>query len=249
MFAELTLEQQHELSRYLTQFVTDHKQDLIKSVMAQRTRHLTVVLENIFQPHNASAVLRSCDCFGVQDVHIVEDENEYRVNPDIALGASKWLTLHRYGHDAGHNMRRCVGRLRDEGYRIVATTLREDSIPLPELAIDHKTALCFGTEEFGLSEEAHELADAYVQIPMFGFTQSFNISVSAALCLYELTNRLHQLDLDWTLSAAEKTQLRTLWLMRATTNGRALVRHFYRQNQIEIPEYLLEPVEEEEEED
>ncbi|MCA9979932.1 MAG: RNA methyltransferase, partial [Anaerolineales bacterium] len=236
MLPDLTFDQKQDLVAYLYNFVTEHKRERIRHVLANRTRHLTVVLENIYQPHNASAVLRSCDCFGIQDVHIIEDEHEYRINPDVALGASKWLTLHRHGRGHQHNTRTCLQTLRANGYRIAATTLRPDSIPLPEFQIDQKTALCFGTEELGLSQEAHDLADVFVQIPMVGFTQSFNISVSAALTLYDLTNKLHtRPHHEWALSAQEEIDILTQWLIRTATHGRVLVRHYYRQQNWPIP--------------
>lgn len=228
------------LATYLAQFVTEPRRHLIEAVLAQRTRHITVMLENIFQPHNASAVLRSCDCFGVQDVHVVEDENEYRINRDVALGSNKWLTLHRYRTAAKDNTARCIEALRHQGYRIVATTLAEGAIPLHSLPIDHKLALCFGTEEHGLSPVAHELADTFVHIPMVGFTQSFNISVSAALCLYDLTHRLRRANVAWQLSEAEQLTLRIEWLRQSATREKALMRHFYRAHNLAIPEELLE---------
>lgn len=241
---DLSFEQKKAFVDYLYTFVTDHKRNLIGRVLAKRTRYLTVVLENIYQPHNASAVLRSCDCFGVQDVHIIEDENEYRINPDVALGASKWLTLHRHGRVQANNTHLCLEKLRAQGYRIAATTLRPGSIPLQALDVAQKTALCFGTEELGLSAEAHELADVYVQIPMVGFTQSFNISVSAALTLYDLTNKLHaRPPADWQLTPEEQLDVTAVWLLRATTNGRALGRHYFRQHNWPIPPTLEEPKE------
>ncbi len=246
---DLTFDQKQALVAFLAPFVTDHKRELIDRVLVNRTRHLTVVLENIYQPHNASAVLRSCDCFGVQDVHIIEDEHEYRVNPDVAMGATKWLTLHRHGRvdsptspaSPSQTTRTCLQQLKEQGYRIAATTLRENSIPLPELDITPKTALCYGTEELGLSEEAHDMADVFVQIPMFGFTQSFNISVSAALTLYDLTNKLHALPPSvWQLTAEEQLDITAVWLLRATTNGRALARHYFRQHDLPLPAILLD---------
>ncbi len=116
-----------ELLAHLAGFVSDHKKQRIEQVLAARTRHLTVVLEDVFQPHNASAVLRSCECFGVQDVHVIEEGSTYTVNPDVAQGASKWLSLVRYNQAEGENARSCFAALRARGYRLVAATPhRED---------------------------------------------------------------------------------------------------------------------------
>ena len=227
-------EQRRALADFLAQFVTEHKKALMSAALAQRTRYVTVVLEEIYQPHNASACIRSCDCFGVQDVHIIEGVNPYRINKEIALGAAQWLTLHRYGRPGGANTVRAVEALRAAGYLIGATTLRDASLPLKELPLDRKVALLFGTEEKGLSDTAHALADFNVHIPMVGFTQSFNISVSVALCLYELTGRLRRSDLPWELTAEEKNDLLLTWLMRTATRGDALARQFLREKGVDL---------------
>ena len=218
-------------------------------VMNLRTRHISVMLENIYQPHNASAVLRSADCFGVQDVHIIEDTYEYRINPDIALGAWKWISLHRHCEPEVNNTAGALNQLRQDGYKIVATTLRPNSVSIHDLDISQKMVVCFGTEEHGLSPLAHDMADQFVTIPMYGFTQSYNISVSAALCLFELTKRLRDSEVNWQLSAEERLDLLIDWYVGSATKGNALVRHFCRQNGLEIEERWLDPPEEEEEED
>ncbi|MFK7805965.1 MAG: TrmH family RNA methyltransferase [Anaerolineae bacterium] len=251
-----------ELANWLPQFVTPERYSLINKILAMRTRRITTVLENIFQPHNASAVLRSCDIFGIQDVHIIEDAYEYTVNPEVAMGASRWLTLHRYGQPeplpakGTRGMREaaearkalatstpdCINQLKRNGYTVVATSLRPGAVSLYDLPIDKPLALCFGTEETGLSDAAHELADVYMTIPMFGFTQSFNISVSAALSLQHLTHKLRQDTHDWQLSQAEAAEVRLDWLIKSATKGDALVRQFLKDRGEPIPEeFMPEP--------
>ncbi len=195
---------------FLFGFVTQHKQIRFGEVIRYRTRHLTIVLEDLYQSHNASAVLRTCDCFGIQDVHIIENKNQYTVNPDVALGSSQWLTLHKYSGKED-NTARCLALLKARGYRIAATSPRMKDYVLSELPLDHKTALLFGTELNGLSPTALEMADCSVHIPMVGFTESFNISVSAAICLYDLTSRLHRSAVEWQLSEPEKTDILIQW--------------------------------------
>ena len=227
---------QAQLCAFLEPFVTEHKHRLIERVLAERTRHVTVVLEDIYQPHNASACLRSAECFGVQDVHIIEEGNAYQVNRGIALGATQWLSLFRYGKPAADNTSVCLEGLRARGYRLVATTLREGSMPLTELPLDRPVALLFGSEEPGLTQVAHDLADDTVHIPMVGFTQSFNISVSVALCLYELTGRLRQSELAWQLGENERLALRLEWLLRTATRGHILARRFLRDAGLPLPD-------------
>lgn len=215
-----------ELLEYLSGFITDHKLRRFEQVLAQRTRHATVVLEDIFQPHNASATIRSCDLFGVQDLHVIEMRNRYTVNPGVAVGASKWVNLIRYGKRGEDNTTRCFQDLKEKGYRIVATTPHRDDVLIDELDITSPYALVFGTEETGLSETALDLADEYVRIPQVGFTESFNISVSVALCLYETTRRLRASSVNWRLSDEEIFQLRLAWARKVVRNSAMLEKEY-----------------------
>ena len=200
-----------ELTTYLTQFVSETRRAKFDQVLKFRTRHITVVLEDLYQPHNASAVLRSCDIFGIQDIHIIENKNAYTVNKDIALGAPKWLDLHKYRRSENNSLD-CILKLKEKGYRIVATTPHEKDCNLEDLSIDKPIALFFGTELTGISDTVREHADEYVKIPMYGFTESFNISVSAALCLHTLKEKLHHSEIGWQLNEDEKEELLLKWL-------------------------------------
>ena len=209
---------------FLTRFITEERKRRFEEVLQYRTRHLTVVLEDIFQPHNASAVLRSCDLRGIQDIHIVENNFKYDVNPDVVLGSTKWLNLHHYDR-AEFNTPEVFGRLHAKGYRIVATCPHRDDFTPDTLPLDQPVALVFGTEKLGLSDYAVENADMHIRIPMFGFTESYNISVSAALLLYALTNRLHASEgIGWHLTEEEKDDLRLEWTRRTLSR----IRHYER---------------------
>jgi tRNA (guanosine-2'-O-)-methyltransferase len=199
-------------------------------VIPHRTDHLCVLLEDIFQPHNASAVMRSCECFGVQNLHVIENRYTYTVNRDVAMGSSKWISLHRHTTEQGEQPHRCLEELRESGYRIAATTLSEKAIPLDALPIDQPVALAFGTEEEGLSSELLDGADLHVRIPMFGFTQSFNISVSAALCLYDLRHRLNTSSLNWQLSSARQRAVYRGWLRNSIRRCEEIEAVFLREN-------------------
>jgi tRNA (guanosine-2'-O-)-methyltransferase len=206
----MILDKEHYL-KYLSEMITPERLQRMMQVLRFRTRHLTVVLEDIYQPHNASAVLRSCDCFGLMDVHIIENRNTYQVNPDVALGASKWLSMHRYNTDHD-NTSACFEKLKQDGYRIVATGPHKNDCLLHELDIETKTALVFGNELDGLSEIALHQADAYVKIPMVGFTESLNISVSAAVCMSSLASRLRDSSVDWALKETEHIDILIQWI-------------------------------------
>ena len=214
-----------ELVDCLAEFVSLDRREKIEWVLQRRTRHLTVALEDVYQPHNASAVLRSCDCFGVQDVHIVEQDNTYQVNPNVALGASKWLSLIRY-REAEGNAAACVAALKERGYDLVAATPHNEDCLVEDLEIDRPLAVFFGTEDEGLSADTLASMDRYVKIPMFGFTESFNVSVSAALILRELVRRLRTAAVDWRLDEQEKLDLRLQWY-RTVVRGSDLIERRY----------------------
>jgi len=218
------------LIEYLSGFTTSQRLQKINDVLDRRTRHLTVVLEDIYQPHNASAVLRSCDCFGVQDVHIIENEHSFSTKTGVTIGADRWLTLYRYREPDIDNTETCISRLKEEGYQIVATTPHGTDRVIGDLPADMKTALLFGTELDGLSRGALILADEQVKVPIYGFSESYNISVSAALCLYDITERMRKLDFSWGLSENEKISLRLKWLKHSVRAADQLVERFLENN-------------------
>ena len=204
----------------------EKRNELMDRVLSDRNRYITVALENIYQPHNASAVLRSCDCFGVQDVHIIENSYQYEVNPHVSLGAAQWLTLHRHNH-LDNNTAACIADLKKEGYRIVATTPDPKAVSIHDFDVAKgKFALLFGTEKFGLTPEAFALADEFVRIPMYGFTESFNISVSVSLCLFHFTERIRAKNADWQLSEVEQTDIYLQWFRNTTSNSEMIERKF-----------------------
>ena len=223
----LSFDQKQQLYSFLSGFISENKKNKFEEIILQRTRYLTVVLEDIFQPHNASAVLRSCDCFGVQDVHIIENKNKYEINPDVALGSSKWLSLYRY-HEAENNTKACLQQLKDKGYRIIATTPHEEDTSPENLPLGQKTALVFGTEMEGLTEDVLYMADGYVKIPMYGFTESLNISVSVALLVRCIIERLHDSDISWQLSPSESLDIRIAWSKSVIKKADVLEREFLR---------------------
>ncbi len=215
-----------KLIEYLKDFTTESRWETIQKVLSQRTNYITVVLEDLHKPHNANAVLRSCDGFGIQDIHIIENRNEFDAERTVSIGAHQWLTLNKYNESEIDNLSVCYDRLRDEGYKVIATTPHEQDQNLHELPIGQKIALVFGTEREGLSEAAMEQADGYVKIPMSGFSESFNISVSAAICLYDLTTRLRKSELNWQLEEEYQKDLSLLWLKKTIKASDQLVNKF-----------------------
>lgn len=215
LFADLSLEQKQRLYESAAELFSENKRQLFDRLVQNRTRHVAVVLEDVFQSHNASAVLRSCDCFGVQDVHVVEDRNEYRISGDVAMGSNKWVDYHMH-----RDILETYDLLRKKGYRIVATTPHENDSLLPDLDISQPTALVFGTELTGLTDKAIEQADAYMKIPMYGFTESFNISVCCALSLFSLTEKMRRTPgINWQMTQEEQLTLKLHWSIQAIRDG------------------------------
>ena len=207
----------------LEPYVTENKKNKISDISKNRMNYLTIVLEDIYQPHNASAVVRTCECFGVQNLHIIENRNQYRLNPDVVLGSSKWVNLNRYNESGINNSKPCFDSLRKQGYKLVATTPHKDGFDLEDLPIDSKIALLFGTEKEGLTDYALNEADYYCKIPMYGFTESFNISVTAALFIHYLTNKIRQEIDNYNLSKEEQLSLISEWYQKIVKNSSILV--------------------------
>ncbi len=197
---------------YISKYITDNKKQVMEMVLTKRTRFMTVVLEDIFKPHNASAVLRTCDCFGIQDVHVIEKNNAYKVNPFVTRGASQWIDLHKYHNKEGLAVQDCFSNLRAKGYKIYGTSPLTGSISIHDLEPDEKIALVFGNEHDGISPEVQDNVDGLVHIPMLGFTESFNISVAASILLYELVKKVEKYNHpDFFLTENEKQLLRMKW--------------------------------------
>ncbi|PHQ28888.1 MAG: rRNA methyltransferase [Leeuwenhoekiella sp.] len=210
-----------ELINYLESFLTPRRQELFKQVIAQRTRFLTVAIEDVGHLHNTSAVMRSCDAFGVQDVHVIEELKGKRIDREIAMGAQKWTSVYRYD-----STKTALAGLKSKGYQIVATTPHHTAHKLEDFKLDRPTALFFGSEKDGLTDTVIEAADAYIYIPTYGFTQSLNISVCAAILLQELTQRLRNSQLDWKLKPEDILEVKELWLRRNLKDYDALVNTF-----------------------
>ncbi|RLD47993.1 MAG: TrmH family RNA methyltransferase [Bacteroidetes bacterium] len=219
---------QAELINYLKDFVTEERYNLFLDKIQFRTDYITVVLEDIYQPHNASAVLRTCDCFGIQDVHIIENRNKYKVNPDVALGSFKWLDLIKH-NSQDKNTLQTIKDLKKQGYRIVATTPHTNDVLLDDFDLTKgKAALFFGTELQGLSQEMMDNADEFLRIPMYGFTESFNISVSAALVLHNLSERLRKSNINLQLSEDKKNAVLLNWLRNTIKKSENIENQFLR---------------------
>tara|TARA_B110000908_G_scaffold160664_1_gene204094 strand:- start:56 stop:742 length:687 start_codon:yes stop_codon:yes gene_type:complete len=202
----------HDLVQYLKEFVVKERRELFEEKIEQRTKHITVVLENVFQGRNISASIRSADCFGIQDVHIIENDNIFNDDSEVSMGAEKWISITRHNQE-GHNSVEAIKKLKAEGYQIIATTPHNTDCDLFDLEIsEQKVALIFGAEVRGCSEQTLALADKKMKIPMYGFTESFNISVSVSLCLQHLLYKLRKAGIDWKMTENEQDNAMLQWL-------------------------------------
>lgn len=217
-----------QLLEYLEDFISEERKARFTSILDQRTKMITVAVEDVFQLHNTSAVIRSCESFGVQEAHVIENRFGKRLDKNIAMGAQRWVDIRRHARISD-----CVSVLKKEGYRIIATTPHNDSCQLADFEIEGKTAFLFGTEKEGLSDEAMSLSDGFLKIPMLGFTESLNISVSAALILYEMTQKLRKSEVSWALSEEEKQEKRLDWTKKSIKSIAAILERYHHRDDAE----------------
>lgn len=210
-----------ELLNYLESYLTEHRKKRFQEVLSQRTKHFTVAVEDVYQLHNTSAVIRSCDVFGIQEVNIIEEVNRKRIDREIAMGAQKWVDLNRY-----NTTKACIEDLRQKGYRIIATSPHAKDSDLDSFDISTKACFFFGRETEGLSDAVLNEADGFLKIPMVGFTESLNISVSAAIILQHLTSRLRNSSISWQLNESEVIAKRFDWIKKTIKNYDAIVSRY-----------------------
>ncbi len=210
------------------EIISESKQEMYDRIAADRTKYITVVLENIRKEHNASAVLRTCDCFGIQELHAIEKEHKYEIQHDIALGAAKWVDLYSYSEGENPTVE-CLQQMKAKGYKLVATSPHTEN-DINDLDISQPIALIFGTEKHGVSSQVEEMADELVRIPMYGFTESFNISVSAAIALNILRRKLKQSSIAWKLSEQEQIRLKIDWCTKIIREGEIVEKEIRRRH-------------------
>lgn len=213
------------LTHYLEGFVSERRLGRLKEVLDERTNHVTVVLEDVYQSHNFSAVLRSADIFGIQSINFIENKNKYKISEDVSMGSTQWLTLNRFQKHE-NNTKACLSELKAQGYKIVATSLHKNSVALSELDVTQPIALVFGTELTGITKDVEDMADEFVKLPMYGFTESFNISVCAALCMYELSTKIRKEVPNYHLSDQEKEDIFIEWLKASVKKHDLIIKEF-----------------------
>jgi tRNA (guanosine-2'-O-)-methyltransferase len=216
------------LTTYFSQFISEPRKEFMERVLANRTRFLTLVLEDIYQSQNASAAIRTCECLGLQDVHVIESASTWSTNKQVLKGSNKWLDIIRHRKKNHNNAKECYDQLRDSGYKIVVADPSPDGVSIHDLAIDRPIALVMGNERHGSSDYAINNADLRVRIPMVGFTESLNISVSAAICINSILTRLRNSSVPWQLRGDERDLLRLQWYKKTVKRSDVLEREYLR---------------------
>jgi tRNA (guanosine-2'-O-)-methyltransferase len=214
-----------KLLNYLETYLTENRLKRFNQVLSQRTKYFTVATEDVYQLHNTSAVMRSCDVFGIQELSIIEEQNVKSIDREIAMGAQKWVDLNRF-----HSAKECIASMKQQGYQIVATTPHTNDCNLQEFDISKKACFFFGRETEGLSQEVLDVADSFLKIPMVGFTESLNISVSAAIILQDVTSKLRSSNIDWKLTQEEINEKKLDWIKKTIHSYDKIVERFYSSN-------------------
>ena len=207
---------------FLENILTDNRKERFLNVLKNRTNHFTIAVEDIFQMHNTSAVMRSCEVFGIQELNVIEQRYGKSIDKEIAMGAQKWVDINAFDSISG-----CLETLKSKGYQIIATTPHENDCLMDDFDISKPSALFFGTERDGLSEEILQNADGFLKIPMVGFTESLNISVSAAIIIQNLMHRLRASDINWQLSDDEILEKRLQWAKSSIKDIQRIEARYY----------------------
>ena len=211
----------YDLLTYLESYLTEERKQRFLEVLQKRTKHITVAVEDVYQLHNTSAIIRSCDVFGIQDLHVIEDRFGKRLDKNIAMGAEQWVDVYRYQTTAD-----CISKLKDDGYQIIATTPHNDSSLLHDFFPTEKSAIFFGTEKEGLSEEVMQQADGFLKIPMVGFSESLNVSVSAAIIIQQLAQKVRDSNLNWQLTDIEILNKQLDWTKKSIKDVQGIIKRY-----------------------
>ena len=211
-----------ELSKYLSQFLSDNRKQQFEKTLQLRTKHFAIALEDMYQQHNANAVIRSAECFGIQDVYTVETINAFNPSKGVSKGSIKWIDRYSYTEfDA------IFKDVKEKAYQVVATSPHAGDISLDDFDVTKKSIFFFGAEKKGISDTTIKNADVFLKIPMQGFTESLNVSVSAAIIMQKLTDKLRKSkDVSWQLSQEEKDIIFLDWTKKSVSRIDKILEEF-----------------------
>jgi len=219
-----------EKIEYLQKFMTEKRANTFKKVLENRTKHFTVVLEDIYQQHNSSAVVRTCDIFGIQNIYTTHRLHSFKISSLVAKGSDKWIDIFPFKEINVDNTQIAIDAMREKGYQIIATSPHYGATTPIDFDITKPSALFFGAEKEGLSKNIIDQADGFIKIPMYGFTESLNISVSAAIILQTLTQKLRESNVKWGLNEEEKIDLELDWTKKTVKDSKLLLEKWENNN-------------------
>ncbi|ANF49779.1 rRNA methyltransferase [Chryseobacterium glaciei] len=214
---------------YLKQFLTDERLRKIDHFSPESSDFVLPVMDDVYQFRNAAAIIRSVEACGFHKVVAMEEENVFDPNLTVTKGAETWVEVEKMPKNIDS-----LQKIKDRGYKILAVSLEKNAVMLPDYQITEPIALVFGTEMAGVSEEVIDFADETLAIPMFGFTRSYNVSVAAGICMYELKQKLINSNLDYKLSDEKLLKMKIRWAVNSMQSGQQIFQKYLRDNNIEI---------------
>ena len=206
---------------YLKQFLTDERLRKIEHFSQESSDFVLPVMEDVYQFRNAAAIVRSVEACGFHHVVALEEENVFNPNLKVTKGAETWVKVEKMPNNLDS-----LKEIKNRGYKILAVSPENNATMLPDYEVKEPIALVFGTELEGVSDEILEFADETLAIPMFGFTKSFNVSVAAAICMYELKQKLMKSGIDYKLSEEKLLEMKIRWTVNSIRSGEELLERF-----------------------
>jgi tRNA (guanosine-2'-O-)-methyltransferase len=204
-----------QMQAYLTEkfgsFLSDERKASVEHVLSHRTKHIRVAVEDLIDSHNVSAIIRTGECMGIQDFHVIDNEQNFHIGKGVSKGASKWIDIHRHNESDVDNSLEAIKNLKEAGYQLLVTSLASRATALNAVDISRPFVVVLGNETRGTSEIMKEHADQLISVPMYGFTESYNVSVSAGIILHQLTERIHKEVENWQLTEKEKIDYKFQW--------------------------------------
>ena len=210
-----------EIYDYLQQFLTDERLSKIEHFSKESSDFVLPVMEDVYQFRNAAAIVRSVEACGFHHVVALEEENVFNPNLKVTKGAETWVQVEKMPNNLDS-----LKEIKSRGYRILAVSPEKNATMLPDYEVKEPIALVFGTELEGVSDEILDFADETLAIPMFGFTKSFNVSVAAAICMYELKQKLIKSGIEYKLSDEKLLELKIRWAKNSIKSSEQILERF-----------------------
>lgn len=216
-----------ETFEYLKQFLTEERLRKIDEFSIESSDYVLPVLEDVYQFRNAAAIVRSAEACAFHKVVALQEENNFEPNLRVTKGADTWVEVEKFPRNI-----ESLQKIKDKGYKIVAVSLENNATMLPDYEITEPVALVFGTEKEGVTQEILDFADETLAIPMYGFTRSFNVSVAASICMYDLKQKLLNSNIDYKLNEEKLLRMKIRWAVNSIRSGHEIYSQYLKQNNL-----------------